>query len=366
MMKLYKYILWSLGLLAFSSCDDTENDVTLSSEFDYISFESDAISISEAGGGAAIVAVTRSTGDIGRDLTLSYTVSNPDSGRAAIAGTDYTLPASSGTITFPAGVATVQVPLITIIDNDASVGNRSIKFAIGDPNGFILGSPDFPDAGVLTLTINEDDLFTFGETSFEEVTTFVGDLTYPKTATVQQANTQLTNPNSTDPFVDWTRSGTEMGFDTSSLASNLVDSGAEAIGILSNENLETNPDFFTTRFVKGTNGYVGSDLDGTLQIVFDELTIPAGTTNLVLEISYYMASTYEDTEGLYVYWETADGLGDALIFEQGPAAQIDQWINAQVPIPTSRAVNGRIVMQLFNTFDPETTYIDYIAIKGIQ
>ncbi|WP_194850228.1 hypothetical protein [Nonlabens antarcticus] len=365
-MKLYKYLILSLGFIVFSSCDDTENDVVLSSEFDYLAFESSAIGVSEAGGGPVLVMITRSTGDINKELSLNYTISAPATGRPAIAGTDYTLPAGSGTIVFPSGQATVQVPLIDLIDNDLSVGNRSINFEIDDPKGFLLGSPDAPETGALVLTINEDDLFTFGETSFEEVTTFVGDRTFPKTPTVEQVNSQVATPNSTDPLVDWTRTGAEMGFDTSSLASNLVDLGGEAIGVFSNENMETDPDSFETRFVNGTQGYLGSDLDGTLEVRFDELMIPAGTTNLVLEISYFMGQTYEDEEGFFVYWETADGLGDALVFEQGPAAQVSQWITVQVPIPAARAVNGRVLMQLWGTADAETIFVDYVAIKGIK
>ncbi len=366
-MKLYKHFLLGMGFIALSSCDDTENDVTLPSDFNYISFENSELTVFEAGGGSAEVMLTRSTGDIASELTLTYTVATPTNGRPAVEGVDYSLPAGSGTVTFPAGVATVTVPLLNIIDNDDSVGSRSLLFSIDSVNGFLLGSPDFPDAGNILITIAEDDLFTFGETSFEEVTTFVGDITYPKTPTVTQNNTQVLIPSSTDPFVDWTRTtGNELGFDTSSSPDNLIDLGPEAMGVLSNENMDTAGDFFTTRFRNGTNGYVASDLDGAIDIVFDDITIPAGTTNLVLEVSYYMASTYEDTEGLYIYWETADGLGEALVFEQGPGAQIDQWIDAQIPIPAERTVDGRIVVKMFNTFDPETTYLDYIAIKGIR
>lgn len=368
-MNLYKNLIIGLALVMLIGCDDSENDVTLPGSFDYLSFEDVQLSFSEVGGGPAIVSITRSTGNLSNELTISYVVSAPDSGRAAAEGTDYTLPAGSGAVTFPVGVATVDVPLINIIDNDDSVGNRSLKFSIDDPKGFNLGSPDFPEAGSVTLTITEDDLFTFGETSFEEVTTFVGDVTFPKRPTVEQVNTQVLVPGSTDPYVDWTRTGDELGFNASSSAENLVDLDSDPVGVLSNANMDANTDTafsFDTRFRKGNNGYVAADLDGIWDIKFDDISIPAGTTNLVLEISYYMASTYEDQEGLFVYWETADGLGDALIFEQGPAAQIDQWIDVQVPIPASRTVDGRISVRMFNTFNPESTFIDYIAIKGIR
>lgn len=378
-MKIFKYMTLFIAATAILGCDDTENVLTLpGSQFDYISFENNELSAPENVPGAFTVQFTRSSADLSQQETFNYTLSFPTGLTAAVEGVDYSLPSNSGTIVIPAGVAVLDVELLEILQNTNAVGNRYIQFDLIPVDGYILGSPTFSNAGTLLIVINEDDLFTFGETSFEEVTTFVGDYLYPKTAGVNQANTQLFDPSSTDPFVDWTAlaSGTEIGFDTSSLASDLIDGGVERMGVFSNANMDdrdanTTPAEFETRFVNGSQGYLCSDMDGTLVVETDMITVPTTASNMVLEISYYMAGTYESIagvpeEGFEVYWETAAGLGDPLVSELGGAARINQWNNEQIVIPTDRIVDGRIVMRFRNTANDEMTFVDYIAIKGLQ
>jgi len=233
-------------------------------------------------------------------------------------------------------------------------------------------------SGDLTVTVNNEEaigphftipLSVIGYTSFEEVPTFVGDIYYPKTATVDLVNTQLTNPSSTDPYVDFTSTGNELGFDLSYDPSDIGDNGIERIGIFSNENIETRPADFEARFEDGNQGFLMSDSDGTLVLTFDQITaLNSNTIIATIEIKVFVANTtFETGEGFQVFFKTANGLGDPIFDYFGSKAEAiaGSWKNLTATIPTSQLVTGSLVIKLKGTVNSEMVFIDSVAIKGL-
>src|SRR5439155_1495737 len=82
------------------------------------------------------------TGDTTAALTVNYTVTG-----TATAGTDYT--ALSGTVSFAAGAATVDVPVIPI-DDTTFEGVETVTVSV-------LSGPDFTGGGSATLNIADND-----------------------------------------------------------------------------------------------------------------------------------------------------------------------------------------------------------------
>jgi len=83
----------------------------------------------------------------GRTVTVSYAVGA--GGTATGGGTDYTL--TAGTLTFPAGTTTVNIPL-TVVDDTLDELNETVPISLSGPVGATLAAPSSH-----TYTINDDD-----------------------------------------------------------------------------------------------------------------------------------------------------------------------------------------------------------------
>ncbi|CAM1374179.1 hypothetical protein [Tenacibaculum xiamenense] len=365
-MKIYKLYICVFMLWGILACN-TENDVILPSSFHYISFEKSEVRVKEGETNTVLVKFLRSSELPNEELIFNYDISFPEGKTAAQENVDYSLPDGSGTIKLPAGKGEVEVELLTVNDNTNSAGDRYIQFDLKPTDNMTLGSPADAAAKSVTVIIGEDDLATIAYTSFEEVPAFVGDIYYNKSGTEVLQNTQVSNPSSTDPYVDFTATGDELGFDSSFLSSDVGDSGIERIGVFKNENLETAPDDFEARFVKGTQGFVTSDLDGTIEIVFDEVTsLNSSMTGVILEANIYIGDTsYETGEGIEIFYKTADGLGDPIISYVESTIEKGTWLSASGNIPADKLVPGNIVVRMKNSSNSEMIFLDYIAIKGI-
>ena len=261
--------------------------------------------------------------------------------------------------------------------NDVRFGGVLAKVKSATTTKIVTEVPVAP-SGNLTVTVNNEEavgphftipLNIIGYTSFEEVPTFIGDVFYPKIATVNLVNTQLTNPSSTDPYVDFTRTGNELGFDLSYDPNDIGDNGIERIGIFSNANIETRPADFEARFEDGNQGFLMSDSDGTLVLTFDEITgLNSNTIIATIEIKVYVSSTtFETGEGFQVFYKTANGLGNPIFDYFGNKADgiSGNWVSLTAAIPNSQFNRGNIVIKLKGTVNAEMVFIDYVAIKGI-
>ena len=354
-------------LLAMWACDTT-NDVILPSSFHYVSFEKSEIKVKEGESDKVVTKLFRASELSNEDLIYSYEISFPEGKTQAQENVDYILPKASGTIVLPAGKSEVEVELLTINNNTNSVGNRYIQFDLQPVENLNLGSPSDPNAKSVTIIIAEDDLTTIGYTSFEDVPTFLDDIYYKKSGKEVLENTQVSDPSSTDPYVDFMADRSELGFDSSFLSSDIGDSGIERIGVFKNENLDTNPDDFEARFQEGSQGFITSDLDGTLEITFDEITsLNANMTDVVLQANIYLADTsYETGEGIEIFYKTVDGLGAPIISFIEPSDEMKGvWIHVSKMIPLNKLQAGNIVVRMKNSSNSEMIFLDYIGIKGI-
>ncbi len=234
--------------------------------------------------------------------------------------------------------------------------------------------------GKVTVTTNNEEapgpIFTIvlppptvlAYTSFEEVPTFVGDVTYPKSGTTELENIQLSDPLADDPYVDFTATGNELGFNASFLSSDIGDDGSERMGVFSNENLETAPDDFPARFQDGTQGYITSDLDGTLELVFDEISLdPNNVVAVAIEASIFFGETsYEDGDGINIYYRVNGSLGAPIISYVFEDVIQNEWIAASGTIPVSQVANGNIVVQMKNGANSEMIFLDNVVVKGVN
>ncbi len=373
-----KYLKYTILLILFGllyNCDTAENVVELpTSQFDYVSFETSTINVNEADSGPVTTTFIYSSATLlSEDLTVNYTMSFPDD-NAAQNGVDFVLPSNSGSFVLPAGQATVEVVLFeSLINDDLSVGTRSVTFDLEPIGDFILGRPDGErKAKSIEVTIVEDDLFEFGYTSFEEVPTFDTRTRYPRPAGSVNPlpNMQDTDANSDIPYVSYVSTGDELGFSAAFVASDVDDIENEVMGVYNNMVAQDNPDDFETTFIDGNQGYVSSDLDGTLRITFDEITeLNPDVTSAVLNIKFFFASTtWESEDGIVVFYETDEDLGAPLlsIFSDDAEEMAGTWQELSIPIPADRLVaGGRLVVTMTNGSGAETIMLDYISIKGI-
>ena len=222
-------------------------------------------------------------------------------------------------------------------------------------------------------------LVTFGFTSFEEVPTFglnpdpdaFPAFRYPRPAESQDPmpNIQDTDPASQVPFVAFAGGGEELGFTAAFEAGSVSDIEDERLGVYNNTSINAEPQNFGLPFVDGQQGYVTSDLDGTLILRFDTMTnLNSGITNAILEARvFFRETTWEDGDGIEVFYETADGLGDPIlsILADDVEAIAGESVLLSVPFPTDRLQEGRLVVTFTNGAGSETASLDYIAIRGV-
>ena len=370
-MKNYKYIFILLVLTILFGCDTNEPDLILPSSFDYIAFSDIEIITNEANTEEISVEFIYSSGTLSQeDLTFQYTVSSPEGLLGAEEGIDYTLPSTSGSLVLPAGQSRVSVPLLTVLDNDASTGTRYVSFTLENVEGFINGAPDNRELSTI-VAINEDDLFEFGYTSFEEVQTFDTLTTYPRPGETQDPmpNIQDSDPASTAPFVAYVSTGNELGFVASFVDASVSEIENERVGVYNTLVMAANEDLFETTPIDGNQAYVTSDLDGFLTLTFDEIVgLTPDVTNAVLDIKlFFRTTTWESEDGIVVYFETEDGLGDPIvsIFDDDVEDVEGAWQDLRFNIPDDKLKTGRIVLTMRNGAGSETIIVDSISIKGI-
>ena len=222
-------------------------------------------------------------------------------------------------------------------------------------------------------------LVTFGFTSFEEVPTFglnpdpdpFPAFRYPRPAESQDPmpNIQDTDPTSQVPFVAFAGGGEELGFTAAFEAGNVSAIEEERLGVYNNTSINAEPQNFGLPFVDGQQGYVTSDLDGRLLLRFDTMTnLGPDITNAVLEARIFFRSTsWESADGIEIFYETAEGLGDPILSLLGDAVEAieGESILHSVPFPVDRLQEGRLVVVFTNGGDSETASLDYIAIRGV-
>ena len=368
MKKVTIYILLTSSLFLLNGCFE-ESEFEFPLEYSWIAFPQAEIVVDEAIGTGVSSEIILSGAPFATDQTINYTVEYPSEGGAK-EGVDFNLPANSGSIVLPAGANSIEVNLIeSIINNDIPVGRRSVIFTLQPVAGLNLGQLGNEQTQSITISISEDDLSTFGYTSFEEPA--AGDVNNYSAP----AGTDLPN-NPGENSVDHVYNGGEIGFNTSYVPGQ--EGGADSGLFFGVTNITNEPDEYDVgAFPDGSQGYMTSDADGLAEIVFDELDIPEATSLLQIKMSLWFIDddTWEDDDEFDVFWRTEDG--DELILSlransdnlmtdsaDGDGAVITGDWNVFIAQVTN-IKSGSLVIQIGTDSGAEFNFIDNIIIEGI-
>ena len=370
-MKKFIYVLILTSSILFTGCFE-EYDGEISPGQQWIYFENSTLRVNEDASGAVSTTIFLSGAAQASDVTIPFVITSDE----LVEGTDYTV--ASSEIVIPAGKHSATADLLSsIIDNDAAVGDRSLTVTLQDINGFEAGfpGPDGNNASIV-VTIAEDDFTIFAETSFEEPDAPDDDIFYTRSGTTEMNN------NVGDPIVDYVSTGSELGFDSSFAADDFEggETGGERIGVVSNTAFAAASDAnIETTFQRGEQGYIGSDMDGRIEVVFDDVTIPAGASTVVVEITFYVnagGGNIETEDALEIFWETETGGSDPIASyrgndDTGVVTDLNgnpvqgQWITDVIELPSDQAIDGNFKMTIRSGANGELFMVDYLAIKGI-
>lgn len=373
-MKKYSQILsaFVLLLVATGCFDEYEGTVDISQP--WVHFENSAVRYVEDGGGPVTTTLILSSAPQEEDIIVPFSVTSED---GLIAGEDYIINASSFVI--PAGEFTVEVILLdSVINNDEAFGDRSLTITMEDTDVVLAGFPG-PDKNksAIEVTLAEDDFTIFGFSNFEEVPSPPDAWRYTRAGTYEMLN------NDGEPPVNFVATGSELGFDTSYAEDDLDpgETSAENLGVLNNTSVAASgdPDFEFTTFSRGVQGFASADLDGRIEITFDDMEIPAEVVTVEAEMTFYLNrnTTFETEDALEFYYVTEDGRGEPLMSFRGDddeqiirdldgnAGLQGEWITRIVTLPESQWKNGHILVTMRNGADTEMMVVDYVAIKGI-
>lgn len=371
-MKRYIYILFTTVLLSTTSCFDEYNGTIDTSKF-WVYFENGQVRFPEDGDGAVTARLLLSAPRQNQEVTLNYTITSED---GLTEGVDYFI--SSSMLTIPAGQNQVDVILLDGVgNNEIALGDRSLTITLQGNENFNAGFPGpAGNNNSIEIVIAEDDFTIYGETSFEEVPVPVDEVRYDRPGVLELNN------NDGEPAVDFVATGSELGFNTSFASDDFdVESGTENMGVLNNAAITASGDSdFETTFQRGQQGFASADLDGRIEILFDEINIPSEAQSVVVELSFYTNAntTFETEDALEVFFVTNEGRGEPLMSFRGDddtqqvtdAATGERvqgaWLTRIVELPESKRTNGQLLITMRNGADTEMILVDYVAVKGIE
>ncbi|MFO7852665.1 MAG: hypothetical protein ACQERS_10550 [Bacteroidota bacterium] len=372
MKKFNIYIIMLLLSAVAVSCFE-ENEFQIPDDMAWVGFEESSIRLKEDSGLGLSVNILISSAPPDQDLTINYSVSSDD----ATEGVDYELPAGSGTVVIPSGSNSVEVLLIeSVINNENITGDRLVVFEITDADGFNLGGPDGEYGEVLYVHLLEDDFTIFGYSSFEDVDiTGCWEWYYKPGGPDPELVNNYGDGDPDDAPVDFTATGDELGFDSSFDPTDVGDDGWEIMGVTDGDFSGWDRGVYPIEY--GTQAYAASDLDGTLEIVFDEVTVPGDAQLLVLDMAVYAAfldgGNYDENEFVELVWRTSQG-DEAVTgiiklendgfatYNSGNFVGYDQWIHLSGNV--SAPSTGRPVVRIKNDNNDDLTFVDNIVVKG--
>ena len=365
-MKITTISLITITMCALTGCFD-EQEFNFPSEFSYVAFQSSEISILEGDVPQLEINIVYAGPELSSALVVPVSIATPG-GIQAVDGVDYTIDGGISDVSIPAGQAQTTIN-VNILDNDEAIGPRELVLAVGSVSGIQVGKLGSDEGTEVKVIINEDDLFVFGYTGFEEPA--AGDVNnYPSQDGVEQVNVPGENS------VDHVSTGGEMGFNTSYVPGQ--EGGADS-GLLfgvTKFTADVDWEYDVGAFTDGLQAYSTSDADGLMEIVFDELEIPGSTSLLVLDMQvHFIAASWEDDDEFDFFWRTEDG--DELILSLRANADgdmtdspdgsgnviIDQW--TQFVVEVDNIKNGSLVIQVGTDSGSEISFFDSIYIRGI-
>jgi len=322
-LRIYLYITLMVGIT--TSCFE-EFDGGLKENF-WVSFEADAISISESESGNISTNLLFSASPQSSDVTLTYSISSPN---GAENGTDYTLPPESGSVTIPAGKTSVEFVLLeSVINDDIIEGEKTVVFTLESAGEFGVGFPG-PDGNKKTfeVRIQEDDFTVIAFTSFEEP---FGSNNYVDLIN-NDVDHDLVN-NDGQSSIEYTSIGGELGWDATLLSTRVF---TTPNGL--NDHIGVSNDAATTgTFTDGVQGYRLEDTDALIRCTFDAVDISAFTTAFVRLDIFLKSTTYEANPGAVTGLVEPDNIKVYLVVDGGQRVEL-YTADASDPDP-SRNIN---------------------------
>ena len=262
-----------------------------------------------------------------------------------------------------------QTPVVVIAQFDANTG------VLGEKTGTLSHATAEGTTVVIPVSGEEAAFTDFAFSSFEEVDLTGLSLEYTKSGTVTLDN----NPG--EAPVDFVAVGTELGFDSSFDPDDIGDDGAEPVGVGAVTDLVEFDDAFDSTaftYAEGSQGYHASDLDGTLEIVFDEITLPANANHVLFSVAMYLFifdDNFDAGEGVELVWRTANGDVPLLDVEEsngtgnvsyngGIPFAYNTWITLSATADISEAgATGRPVIRIANDNNDDVFVVDALSIR---
>lgn len=268
--------------------------------------------------------------------------------------------------------AAEQMPVTIFVQFNADTGT------LGEKLGTIALSSASADDVSVSASGKEVQFSDFASAGFEDVDLTGRSVEYTRNGTVPD----LIN-NAGEAPVDFTATGSELGFDTAYDPDDFADGddSTEPIGVGAVTDLfDLNDDVGNIPFSyqEGTQGYHASDIDGTIEIVFDEVTFAAGVQHVEFSMSVFLYSfegNFDAEEGVELVWRTATedlplidvedagGTGDFTV-NGGVSVSMEEWNTLKAALDVADAgTTGRLVVRIFNDNNDDIYIVDDINIR---
>ncbi|MDN5204292.1 hypothetical protein QQ008_23065 [Fulvivirgaceae bacterium BMA10] len=273
----------------------------------------------------------------------------------------------SESLTIPSGSAE-QTPVTVFVQFNASTGT------LGERSGIISHATKSGDNVTVSVSGKEVQFSDFVSSGFEDVDLTGLSVEYTKSGTAELVN------NIGEAPVDFVMIGTELGFDSSFDPNDIGDDGGEPMGVGGVTDLfDLNDDIsFPFSYNGGKQGYHASDLDGTLEIVFDEVTFDASVKYLEFSMAVFLYSfegNFDSGEGVELVWRNSSGDIPLIDIEDingngnftvngGVSFSMESWSTAVAGLDISQAgTTGQVVVRIFNDNNDDVYIVDDIAIR---
>lgn len=265
-----------------------------------------------------------------------------------------------------------QEELPITLQFDASSGT------LGTKSGTITLSSESAENVTISLSGKEATFFDFVFSGFEDVDLTGLGVEYTKSGIVELNN----NPG--EAPVDFIATGSELGFDSSFDPDAIGDGEGEPIGVGGVTDLfELNNEIGNIPFSynEGIQGYHASDLDGILEIVFEEVTFPMSAQHLEFSIAIFLYSfegNFDSGEGVELVWRTSAGdtslidvkdqLGTGNFTINGTSSfPLEEWGVLKAALDVSESgPTGQLVVRIFNDDNDDIYITDDISIKTAE
>jgi hypothetical protein len=209
-------------------------------------------------------------------------------------------------------IATIDTPTGTYSGLSPNYDSNNVNQ--GGNSTVRLKSTGLRDAIEFNVTFFQPPAKTIKGTSFEEVAVGPTDAKYVRNGSSNSAGDLVNGAN--PPFVDFTSTGTEIGFNSefvpvASISSSSLGFISERIGVTTAlEDVLPFPD--------GTQAFHMEDADGAIRITFDKVDVPAGQSDSGVSFQYFFRSTS---------WESRDGLKASVIITTDSGSETIEFVN---------------------------------------